>query len=363
MDKKRIANNILELLLNPTVVPVERRVYHRPEEILRNEVYEQAKASAKDAYGDQKHNADFYPLRNRAQTRKEAGHMDRRTLVASLDILSKNFQEGDPIAKDLRTMAYAVSKMADDDLVRRLAAEAPDFEGLSVEAKVETFECPKCGSKVLQQTEYCVKCKAKVKPKEAAEEQVEEVVEASEGVSNDFWSREASEAVSRAILADVQGVKVWDEKKDEKPAKKEEPVAAKKEEPSKEEASEMEVEAGKKKGPGVPDGTGPMKDTPACPMSKGADDEEKSEEPEEKEEMEEEKEESVEAGTKESKEVDTDILASTEIEGLEFNSNAVLSSDEVELSDSDRAQLNQLFHSATGNMTDAEKDKFDQLFR
>ena len=33
----------------------------------------------------------------------------------------------------------------------------------------DTFKCPSCGTKVLKQTGYCVKCKKKVKPKEASE--------------------------------------------------------------------------------------------------------------------------------------------------------------------------------------------------
>lgn len=29
----------------------------------------------------------------------------------------------------------------------------------------DTFKCPECGGKVLEQTKYCVKCKKKVEPK------------------------------------------------------------------------------------------------------------------------------------------------------------------------------------------------------
>ena len=32
----------------------------------------------------------------------------------------------------------------------------------------DTFPCPICGTKVLNQTKYCVKCKKKVEPKEAS---------------------------------------------------------------------------------------------------------------------------------------------------------------------------------------------------
>lgn len=46
--------------------------------------------------------------------------------------------------------------------------EEAQEEGTSKEA-AETFECPKCGTKVLKKTGYCVKCKAKVKPKGSKE--------------------------------------------------------------------------------------------------------------------------------------------------------------------------------------------------
>lgn len=97
MDKnKKIANNILEFLLDPTVFPVKSRNYFRPEEILKNESYEGAKADSERAYGDQSHNSDFYPKRSLLQ--REAS-MERKTLIASLDVLSQNFQESDPIAR------------------------------------------------------------------------------------------------------------------------------------------------------------------------------------------------------------------------------------------------------------------------
>jgi len=166
-SSKKVANNILDLLIDPTRVPVKDRVYFRDEEILKNESYEKAKAEACAAFKDQKHNSDFYPHKNRTLNR-EATIMDRKTLIASLDVLSKNFQNpSDPIAADLSMMAQALSKMSDEELMPRLASEAPDLETVLA---AETFPCPKCGTKVLSKTKYCVKCKAKVTPKEAAEE-------------------------------------------------------------------------------------------------------------------------------------------------------------------------------------------------
>ena len=34
---------------------------------------------------------------------------------------------------------------------------------LMAKANTKTFKCPECGSKVLEQTGYCVKCQKKVK--------------------------------------------------------------------------------------------------------------------------------------------------------------------------------------------------------
>lgn len=181
--KTRVANNILDLLIDPTRVPVKDRVYFRDEEMLKNESYEKAKADACAAFKEQKHNSDFYPHKNRSLNR-EATIMDRKTLIASLDVLSKNFKNAsDPIAADLSTMAKALSKMSDDELMPRLASEAPDLETVLAGKKcekcgeedcvcatskeaAETFACPDCGTKVLKQTGYCVKCKKKVKSAE-----------------------------------------------------------------------------------------------------------------------------------------------------------------------------------------------------
>ena len=169
VNSKRVANNILDLLIDPTRVPVKDRVYFRDEEILKNETYEKAKADACAAFKDQKHNSDFYPHKNRSLNREATIVMDRKTLIASLDVLSKNFQNpSDPIAADLSIMAQALSKMSDEELMPRLASEAPDLETVLA---AETFKCPECGTKVLQQTGYCVKCKKKVK-------QADEIVEA-----------------------------------------------------------------------------------------------------------------------------------------------------------------------------------------
>ena len=391
------ANNQLEFLIDPTVIPVRQRLYFRPEEILRNEDYEGSKAEAQKAYGDQRHNSDFYPIRNRTKSQKEGSLMDRRTLIASLDILSKNFTESDPIATDLRTMAYVVSKMGDEELQSRMAAEAPE---MSVEAKASTFPCPKCGTKVLEQTSYCVKCKKKVKPgKKAAEEEICPtcgknpcacVKEASEEVIvKDYWTKEASDAVARALAAEVTGaIESPVEEQQEEYEKSETPAEEKKEEGK---------EAGKIKGPGVPDGTGPMSGTPKCQMNKKEDKEAAGQndprfmyqgkkpavepkaevpvpaevpapvaEPKKEEEVEakkvvapvvpapEEKKEEVEAKKEvpapvaepkkeEETVVDTKVLAAEKFDDVELVQGMLASEDIGELSASEKAQLDQLF--------------------
>jgi len=52
-----------------------------------------------------------------------------------------------------------------DDLIR-LAYNKPELRGALLpilKEAADTFECPNCGTKVLEQTGYCVKCKKKVK--------------------------------------------------------------------------------------------------------------------------------------------------------------------------------------------------------
>jgi len=175
IDPKKIANNILDFLIDPTRVPVKERVYFRPEENLLNESYESAKADAMHAFKDQKHNSDFYPQKNRNQSNiREASIMDRKSLIVSMDVLSRNFKnEQDPFAVSLRTMAMALAKIDDETLSARLASEAPELEENLIEAKkkVETFPCPKCGTGVLNNTKYCIKCKGKVEPKTAEDKE------------------------------------------------------------------------------------------------------------------------------------------------------------------------------------------------
>jgi hypothetical protein len=370
----KIANNILEFLIDPTVVPVRQHLYFRPEEILRNESYEEAKADAQKAYGDQRHNSDFYPIRNRTKSQKEASIMDRKTLIASLDVLSQNFNENDPIGTDLRTMAYAVSKMADEELEQRTAnawmdlmekvRNDPKNEGKSVKEisgiaqglyKKANDECveekEKKDSDKEAKKEVCPKCgKSECACMKEASEEV---------IVNDFWTKETSDAVAKALMAEVESPV---EEQQEEHEKSETPAEEKKENEGK--------EAGKIKGPGIPDGTGPK-----CQMDKKEDDKEagqndprfmyqhsKKEVESKKEEVapvepkkeevsvvepikeakkeevlvEEPKKEEVEA----KKIVDTNVLATQKFDDVELT---FASEDVGELTASEKAQLDQLF--------------------
>ena len=301
--KKKIANNMLEFLFDPTVIPVTKRLYFRPEEILKNQSYEKAKAESESFYGDQSRNSDFYP-KNRT-LKREAILMDRKTLIASLDILSQTLKESDPISKDLRTMAYTVSKMSDEAFNARLSTD--------IEAKkYETFPCPVCGTKVLKQTGYCVKCKKKVKPKEAAEEIVEAKKEPEKKeMEKDIWSKKASDLIKKALVADVVGTSC-------KPAEKE----------------EEEKTAGKIKGPGKPDGTGPLSGTPACPMTKEKE-EEKKKESAKKEETTSEPEKKADDNV-----VDTTVL---DYDGIEMETGILSADDLGGLTEEEEKRLGQLF--------------------
>jgi hypothetical protein len=101
IDSKKIANNILEFLIDPTRIPVEDRVYFRPEENLKNDSYEKAKQDSCQAYKDQSHNSDFYPQKNRSLTR-EANIMDRKSLIASRMFCPKILEMRRPLCRDLQ---------------------------------------------------------------------------------------------------------------------------------------------------------------------------------------------------------------------------------------------------------------------
>jgi predicted RNA-binding Zn-ribbon protein involved in translation (DUF1610 family) len=192
---------------------------------------------------------------------REATLMDRKSLIASFDILSRNFKENDPIREDLRAMAAAISKMNDDEFSSRQASSAPDFEEMQIEAKkkAKTFPCPNCGTKVLEQTSYCVKCKKKVKPKKAStceKEEEEETTAKKDDMkedkevesSQDFWTKEAMTMVAKGLVSNVLGWSEAEEEDDEEEAtaKKDEEEEEKDAAKKKDEDEEKEVSSKKK---------------------------------------------------------------------------------------------------------------------
>jgi uncharacterized OB-fold protein len=330
MNSKKIANNILEFLFDPTTIPVEKRMYFRPEERLDNGSFEKAKAESLQAYGKENRNSDFYPTKNRQLTQREASIMDRKTIIASLDVLSQNFDETDPIGEGLRAMAYTVSKMADEE-----------FETRTAKKKVEFVTCPKCGNKkVMKQTGYCIKCGKKGIGKEDKKEDKDGK---KKKASEDFWTKAASEAVALALVEDVCGTSdVDDEKKDdkipdEKEAKKkddEEDIEAKKKD------DEDEASASKKKDD--EDVEAKKKDDDEDVEAKKKDDEDEASASKKKddEEVEAKKKDDVEDIEAKKSKVNTDILGM--VDGIEMDLGSA-SLDEVELTAADKEELDKLF--------------------
>jgi len=323
---RRVANNILEFLYDPTKIPVEKRLYFRPEEILQNQAFDKARAEGVQSYHDQKKNSDFYPTRN---NKREASFMDRRTLIASLDVLSQSFDESDPIGTDLRTMAYAVSEMTDEELSARLAGK-----GMSVEAKkkAEMVKCPECGTKVLKATGYCLKCQAKTikKDKDEDGDKKDDKKDKKDDKKDDkkkgkkamdFWSKAACEAVQRALIADVcpegdepeQPVKPEEKKAEDQPVVP--PVVPAQEEPKEEKPAKQECKAAEVPAPAP---------APVAPAAAPVPEEEAKKD---------------DKDDKEAKVVDTDVLVAN-VEGIEMLAGMI---DVGDLTAAEKAQLDQLF--------------------
>lgn len=329
--------------------------------------------------------------------------MDRRKLIASFDILSQSFKKDDPIATELRTMAYAVSKMGDNELSGRLseAAEKESMEEKTASELKEGSEYTKFVKKYMKDhPDADIADAAKAWKKKAAEEEVVEEKDAAKKKEEDMdkWGKEATEAVRRALVSDVFDIDMSEKK------------------------------AGKIKGPGKPDGTGPYSGTDECPMSKekeakgdekaekmeekakellekaekmekGADEEKKAEkqpeagekdyetepgrQPQEEGDIEEEHKEDDENNDKDAacgkdhdeekkeaeKIVDTDILSSIDIpateefEGIEIG-NPMASEDIGDISENEKVMLDQLFRNADlERLNEDDKAKLDQLFK
>jgi len=319
VSSKRVANNILEFLVDPSVFPIKRRIYFRPEEILMNESFEKAKKESEEAYGDQRHNSDFYP--NRPLLNREAS-MERKHIIASLDVLSQEFVESDPMARDLRTMAFAIAKMSDDQLGSRLVeAGNPWMDHMKkVREKNKGMSLPELIAEAKKTYKKAEEEKPEVKEEEKPEVKEEEKPEAEEEEvkeASDVWTKKASDAIRKALKAEIvkeEEVEACGDKKDKK-------------------------EAGDKKGPGVPDkdGKGPLSGTPACPKTEV--EEKEAAAPVVEKEEEEEKEEEKEA-TK----VDTDLLKSSAFGDIEMEAGLVTMDDIGDLSETEQNRLSQLFH-------------------
>jgi len=398
MDKHKLANNILEYLVNPRVYPVEKRLYFRPEEILDNRVYEKAIMESNSNYGKQNLNSDFYPKRNQI-TQREVSAMDRRTLIASFDILAQNFKENDPFAVELRTMAYALANMSDENAQKKLSSEAPDvaeqFEKLAGGNPwmdhMNKVRKENPGESLKELISIAKKTYKKEKTAYEAEDvSAEENVESKktqyseeEGSYSDKWSKDATEAVQTALLSDVLGM---------------EAEAGKKKGPGKPDGTgphgdtsecqmSEEKEAGKKEGPGKPDGTGPYGGTSECQMS-NKDQEEKSAATDaaanpgfdssqeggkkaEEEDDDSSNEEGKRADEKEAdKIVDTEILSSSEVPSTEKwddieLSNPMASEMDVEsMDDSEKQTLDSVFKNADlESLSEDEQSKLEQLFK
>jgi len=124
--------------------------------------------------------------------------MERKTLIASLDVLSQDFIESDPMATDLRTMAYAVANMTDEEFEKRLAGN-PWIEHMN---KVRKDNPGKSFKEIASLAKKTFKKAEEEKPetKEASEKEFE--------ITDDSWSKEASDAVQKALIAEIAGDKV-----------------------------------------------------------------------------------------------------------------------------------------------------------
>lgn len=314
-----------------------------------NESYEKAKADSLQSYGKEKNNSDFYPTRNRQQTQREASIMDRKNIIASLDVLSQNFEENDPINESLRAMAYTVSKMADEE-----------FESRTAKKKVKMVKCPKCGNpKVMAQTGYCLKCGTKGIGKDKKKDEKDEKKKAKKA-SEYFWSKAASDAIALALVQDVCGTSDDDAKEEipeEKEAMKKEDdkeCPPEKESMKKEDDKECPPEKEAKKDEDEDDDATASKkeddeDDDATAAKKVEDEEEKdAAKKDEKEEEDKEAGKAPEEMKKDDEEVEakkkvvnTDMLAN--IEGVEMNIGMLSLDDVGELTATEKEELDKLF--------------------
>jgi len=366
IDSKKVANNMLDYLIDPTRIPVTRRLYFRAEENLKNDFFEDAKRDAQIAYGDQKHNSDMYPQRNRKLKQREVSKMaaDRKTIIASFDVLAQSFDEKDPMAHDLRVMARVISKMSEEEFTSRvqmaevlssdeaMMLKAASEEGVIVEARkqsaffkfmIEEFRPAYLkkhpGASVAEIGKAAGKAwKEKKKKKEASD-----------------WSKDASKAVCAAILKDVKGIEAPVQEQQEEHEKSETPAEEAKEhgeepkaEPKKEEGKDTDAGQNDPKffyQKKAPEKTveAPKESVKEPPAVKEAPCKEEIESAKKKEEVKPEEAEKKE----EKKEVDTSVLKTASVRqsvnGIEIESTFLSMDDVGELSAEEKSNLAKLY--------------------
>lgn len=241
--------------------------------------------------------------------------MDRIALAKRLEGLSSVFASETPFNRDLKAMSYVLSKLSDEKFASILANDFNPDVGIMEDigaCDVMAPETPPEDKKVL------------IIKTPSNEEAAVMSAEATDKTAGMYWNKESSEAVVDYLLRDVVGMNksvccdtgrkleadqvpdgshkgVPEKPNTLKPEQTPDIAASLDTDMVSKSRGAVRKEAGSKKGPGVPDGTGPMKDSPQCQMKK-EDDKESSEKVAEEKEAEEKKVIESEAAEKESAE-------------------------------------------------------------
>lgn len=229
--------------------------------------------------------------------------MDRIALAKRLEGLSSVFASETPFNRDLKAMSFVLSKLSDEKFASILASDFNPDVGI-------TEEVDACGMGVNpmitpedQDKKVLI---IKTPNKEEAAVMSEEATDKTAGM---YWNKESSEAVVNYLLRDIVGMQkticcdtgskleanqIPDGSHKGVPLKpntltpEQTPDIAASLDTNMVKKSDGAVrkEAGSKKGPGIPDGTGPMKDSPQCKM-KDKKEEKKASEKEDEDKIEE----------------------------------------------------------------------------
>lgn len=318
--------------------------------------------------------------------------MDRQAISKRLEGLSNVFASHTPMYRDLKAMSYVLANMKEDQFTKILAAEymadepvesvlrdmpaGPAARGpkrpmvqimspLRGKQDVVNLEDLSPRLQDMVRSELTQKQKAVVpgapapvmasEEGTAAEEVSESVVESSDESAGLYWNRDASEAVMNNLIRDVTGMNKTiccdtgskltpEQTPDGKHAGVPEKPTTLKDEQTPDQVdvldsgiveesnkTPLKKEAGSKKGPGVPDGTGPGADSGKCPMKK--DDEKKDDEVKDKDKKDDEE--------KDDEKKDDEVKDSSVIdfEGIELTA----SMGEVDISPEEADKLSKLF--------------------